>query len=854
MTRSPRAGARRRRALRALLVTCILGAACDAGGGAAPLARRSPPASPDAPESWQPYYAALGSLGEGFVAWESLRDGQWRIWLRPLDGGPERQLSPDEPGRDHVAVHVAPDGRHLVYLSLPAPHRDFEPLPDGQQAPLHLVRLEGGRPVEDRVLAPDARPYHQSRVALWTSPRSLVYIAGDRSTREIDVLTGAEEVLIPEPATKFGMLVNATRSHATNGSPTFSIYHPGDRSVALRKKLPGCQPYFTPDGRYGYWVADAGGPIRKLDLADGTSEVVLERDAAWLPKGRGYLYYPMASADQRLLAFGASKNEQNHFDSDYEIFVAPLDPETLKVAGTAVRYSFSPGQDRFPDVFVAGSELGRLAGEAPFEVTLHPDPDAPDGGWRFDYGDGSPEAEAATHVYEQPGRYRVRAWRGERSLGGEVRVAAPAPPRVRRAEVLPGRRELAVLFDERVDAAHARVRLASGAAVESVAPGDRGSDVLVRLVEPLAGADTLLVEGVRDRAARPNEMVAARVAVEAGGWPGAGEPPVFVFATEGAPNLGRDVDTGRERSFAVVPRGRARYDAYGALRVVTGGSYEAENLPAGFARAFRDAGAVTVEATVWPTSDESRDPLRILSLSHDERSQNLSLSQHGRHAEVRIRTSVGGDKRQTAESFGQLAAGKATHLIVSYRPGRLVAYQDGRRLVDTDAVQGDLRDWRDGPRLVFGADPDGGRDFPGTVEGIALYPRFFEADEAAAHANAYLRLLAEREPVPRVQLKARLAASSLLPTPEQIAPYREALVLNEYEVPPKKRAKVGAERVRVAQWAILDGQPQRVPGGNRRRVPLVLEPWDRHARLESTFLSDTLVPDPEVPVYVDVGR
>ncbi len=844
------------RVLCALGAALLLGTGCgEATARTSPLAGLPTPANPDAPESWKPHYRAMGSLGEGFVVWESHRARSWRIWLRPLDGAPERQVSADEPGRDHVAAHVSPDGRHLVYLSLPAPHRDFEPLPEGQRAPLHLVRLEGGRAISDRVLAPDARPYHQSRVALWTSPRSLVYIAGDRTTRELDILTGAEEVLIPGPRTKFGMLVNATRTHATNGSPTFSIYHPGDRSVAMQKKLPGCQPYFTPDGRYGYWIADAGGPIRKLDLDSGTTEVVLDRDAKWLPKGRGYLYYPMASADQRLLAFGASKNEQGHFDVDYDVFVAPLDPESFEVAGTAVRYSFSRGQDRFPDVFVAGNELGRLEGEAPFEVTFHPDPGTPEAGWRFDFGDGTPESTSAAHVYERAGLYRVSARRGERALGGQVRVAEPAAPRVRRAEVLPGGRELAVLFDERVDVAQAKVSLASGAAVTGLAPGDRGRDLLVRLAEPLAGPDTLVVEGVVDRAARPNAMGAARLPVAPSAWPGSSDGLVFVFGTEGHPNLARDVDTGHQRSFSLVPHGRARYDAHGALRAPPGGFFEAEDLPKGFVASFRDAGAVTLEATVRPDATDTKDPLRIVSLAHDDRSQNLSLSQHGRHAEIRIRTSAGGEHRHTAQSFGQLEPGKPAHLIVSYAPGRLVAYQDGHQILDTDAVQGDLGGWRDGARLTLGADPGGGRDFPGTLEGVALYNRFFEPEEAAAHANAYLHELAEREPVPRVRMKARLAAASVLPTPEQIAPYREALVVNEYEVPAKKRGQLGSERVRVVHWAILDGQPQRVPGGKAgRRIPMLLEPWGRYARLETTYLSDTLEPDPAIPLYVDVSR
>jgi hypothetical protein len=347
---------------------------------------------------------------------------------------------PDEPGRDHIAPHISPDGRTLAYLSVPAPHDTFERLPPEVAAPLHLLRIDGGAP-EDRIVAPSARTYYQSRAVVWTSPRSLIYLGPDASTRELDVVSGEERALIPEPRTNYGMLVNATHSHATNGRPTFSLYFGADRSVAARKALPGCQPYFTPDGRFGYWVADNGGPFRKLDLVDGTTTVMIERDSELLPKGRGYLYYPMLSSDQRLLAFGASRNEHGHFDADFDIFVAPVDPETLAVTGTPVRYSFEPGQDRFPDVFLAGLELGRHHGEAPFALTLHPEagePGAADG-WRFDWGDGTPAGPGPSHRYERPGSYRVTARRGERarrrSAGrpeGAARCAPGALGRARR--------------------------------------------------------------------------------------------------------------------------------------------------------------------------------------------------------------------------------------------------------------------------------------------------------------------------------------------------------------------------------------------------------------------------------------
>ncbi len=80
-----------------------------------------------------------------------------------------------------------------------------------------------------------------------------------------------------------------------------------------------------------------------------------------LPTDRNYLYFPMLSYDQRLFAFAASPDVHDHFKADYDIFVAPCDPDQLALTDTPVRYTFTPSCDRFPEAFLAGVELGTHA-------------------------------------------------------------------------------------------------------------------------------------------------------------------------------------------------------------------------------------------------------------------------------------------------------------------------------------------------------------------------------------------------------------------------------------------------------------------------------------------------------------
>jgi hypothetical protein len=128
-----------------------------------------------------------------------------------------------------------------------------------------------------------------------------------------------------------------------------------------------------------------------------------------------------------------------------------------------------------------------------------------------------------------------------------------------------------------------------------------------------------------------------------------------------------------------------------------------------------------------------------------------------------------------------------------------------------------------------------------------------EAGEAAANARAYLELMAEREPVEQIELRAKLLARSHVPTLDEIVPYREALVMYEYRVLEVVGGELGDETVRVAHWAMLSGRQLPIVEqdvGEEDR--LTLEPFDRNPQVENTYLSDTLELRLDLPVYLDV--
>ncbi|MBK5256402.1 MAG: hypothetical protein JJE39_10250, partial [Vicinamibacteria bacterium] len=308
----------------------------------------------------------------GFVVWESNRTGDWRIWTRRLEGSPPRQLSRSEAGRQHCCAHLSPDGSMVAYLSRSVPVDEYPELEVAGD--LRLLRLDGGG---ERTLVAEARPYGWgNRAVVWRNDRELSFIGHEGRTFLLDTASGRTSILSDEPRIKLAWLVDATGRHAVNGSPTFSRYDSGSKRIAEAERWPGCEPYFSHDGRFGFWVERAGGPVRSVEFATGKTGTLLDHLDPRIPGNQRYAYFPMLSRDGRMLAFGASAGDHDHFKSNYDIFVAPLNPATLEILGRPQRMTSHAASDRYPDVHVDSLDLERWRRDLPpvplIEETLPP--------------------------------------------------------------------------------------------------------------------------------------------------------------------------------------------------------------------------------------------------------------------------------------------------------------------------------------------------------------------------------------------------------------------------------------------------------------------------------------------------
>ncbi len=106
----------------------------------------------------------------------------------------------------------------------------------------------------------------------------------------------------------------------------------------------------------------------------------------------------------------------------------------------------------------------------------------------------------------------------------------------------------------------------------------------------------------------------------------------------------------------------------------------------------------------------------------------------------------------------------------------------------------------------------------------------------------------------RLVVSVRLAQPGPVPSPESILPYRNALVVNDYEVVEVVAGTYPDKTMKIAQWAIRDGRTlpdaRKIAGA---AFTLTVERYDAHRELEGERLISSGSPSSS-PLYYDIGR
>jgi hypothetical protein len=372
----------------------------------------------------------------------------------------------------------------------------------------------------------------------------------------------------------------------------------------------------------------------------------------------------------------------------------------------------------------------------------------------------------------------------------------------------------------------------------------------------LVGVALLFLPGCRGGApAEPPAPAggAGPAAAKPPAWPGDRARLLFLCENVVKQAVANDLD-GKpisELYYEVKPKGLTVFDQNHAMRL-EGGGYVAPGVDEPFAAAFRARGEFTLELCLTPHNLTQDGPAEIVSFASTPEDHNFCLAQSKDRLVLRLATSVPAGGKSAWIDLGRLAAGRAQHVVVTYRPGELICYRDGARALASDKVRGDLSGWQ-ARALTFGNNAGMKRPWQGRLEGLALYARALTADEAQKDWAAYSARLQRRRPAPRLEIQARLAKVSEYPDP-RTQTYSISTILYEYEVEKVLAGVCEAGTVRVLHYVWADFEFL-MPAGFKvgQSYRLSLESSAAHPEIEDVRSCETLSEDLEAPVYLDVG-
>ena len=379
-----------------------------------------------------------------------------------------------------------------------------------------------------------------------------------------------------------------------------------------------------------------------------------------------------------------------------------------------------------------------------------------------------------------------------------------------------------------------------------IAGGEHKSSVFDSSTPMKTAADSRLAHVLRSVFAEPYENV----------WPGSRTGLVFQWR-DNKDNSQFVNGSGDSRNVRLRAEGGARFGPNGEMHLL-GGAF----IPDGtFNREIRDACKKTdelaIEAIITSSRVPQSGPARIISLSKNPAMRNFTLGQENDRLVLRLQTS-NTSRNGMDFKLAPLEAGKAYHVLVTYKPGLLVCYLNGKIASETNFESGSFDKWHGSSySLIFGNEVGGVRPWEGYLDGVAIYNRFVGQQEAARKFELAGARIAQRPKIDRKIVKAEMLQKADSPPPEAITPYRRALVINRYKIKEAKDSELVNQTVQVAEWALLDAKVPSTYAHARpgQVVELNLEPYEAHPQLESERLaSDVASLDEDLYYSVSSGR
>ena len=327
-------------------------------------------------------------------------------------------------------------------------------------------------------------------------------------------------------------------------------------------------------------------------------------------------------------------------------------------------------------------------------------------------------------------------------------------------------------------------------------------------------------------------------------WPADRKDLIFLWENRKGAFLAYDREGKAIPSLILMPRDRARFDHNQGLWL------EAGAFPVPSVEKFLLAQKpvnLTLEAYLTPGKGSCPSMAEIVSFSAKSDDANLVLGQLGNKLVMAMKGGV-----KPAELCA-LTAGEPVHVVVTYAPGTLTCYKNGKLAGIVGNFQGSPANWTE-QHLLFGSNWDGKNPWSGHLEGIAIYTRALGPKEAEQEHAAFAEKLKGRKPVPRIEIQAKLLAKTKTRKFEEIAPYTQATAAYEYEVEKVVSGQCKEKKIRVMHHTMIDRKL--LPASQAeigKSYTLELEPFEANPQLEIDRPLDDLPLDINAVRYYDVG-
>ncbi len=333
-----------------------------------------------------------------------------------------------------------------------------------------------------------------------------------------------------------------------------------------------------------------------------------------------------------------------------------------------------------------------------------------------------------------------------------------------------------------------------------------------------------LPTGASATAAAP---AAISIPAPAARWPGNADGLVFLWENRSGKNEISLPDSKTTRTCRAEPRGKARYGRYFEMDLAGGWFSTETEIGAQLLTACLNSNRFSLEAVLTPQQSELTDYLQIASFAALQ-TVNFTLGQKRDQLILRLNTSDTAGLGP-AIPLCRLAPAKPQHVLISYMPGQLICFLDGKPTLLTNSPLGNLAGWMPG-ELVFG---NRTRPWSGRLDHIAIYNHVKNESDARQSYASLAEDMQRRTAARRLTVEARLAEVTKTPPLASISPYRRALAVDRYDEVKPIKGQYPHKQILVARWVILDRQRLDTPARQQDSIHrLVLEPFDEHPELE----------------------